>query len=127
MAWEFFSSDGSQYAHLNINDTIDLLQFDRCTGEFSNPVYLTIPDSPIFLSGTLGCSFSGNGRFLYVSSYRQLWQFDTWACDINNSKIFIDSIDIYNSINWFFIHQLASDGKIYISTWNSDGLALFYT
>jgi hypothetical protein len=26
-----FSSDGSQYAHLNINDTIDLLQFDRCT------------------------------------------------------------------------------------------------
>lgn len=113
-----FSPDGSKYAHLNTNDTIDLLQFDRCSGEFSTPIMLSVRDSSNILSPALGCQFSANSRFLYVNSYRRLWQFDTWSMDIQDSKILIDSTDNFEDK---FLQQLAPDGKIYISTFNSNG------
>ena len=115
-----FSPNGSQYAHLNMNDTIELLQFDRCTGEFFNPITLAVPDSPITLSATLGCQFSPNSRFLYVNSYRRVWQFDSWATDIQASLILIDTINPL-TIYPLFLQQLAPDGKIYISTFNTNG------
>jgi hypothetical protein len=106
-----FSPDGSQYAQLNINDTIDLLQFDRCTGEFSTPKYLFVPDSG-GLSATIGCSFSPNGRYLYANSYLQMYQFDTWAKDPNQSRVLIDTFPYSTYFDYFFIHQLAPDNKI---------------
>lgn len=118
-----FSPDGSHYAQLNNNDTIDLLQFDRCTGEFSNQITLAVPDTPVKLSATLSCSFSPSSRYLYVSSYRRIWQFDTWSSDINGSIMLVDSIDYYSYLyDPLFLHQLAPDGKIYISTFDTDGL-----
>lgn len=115
-----FSPDGSKYAHLNINDTIDLLSFDRCSGEFSNFIELSVPDTSTF-SATLGCSFSANNRFLYVSTYLSLYQFDTWANDIQASMLKVGSWEDQTGWpDWFFLHQLAPDGKIYISLFNGD-------
>ena len=115
-----FSSDGSKYAHLNVNDTIDLLNFDRCSGEFYNFVELSVPDTSTF-SGTLSCSFSPNNRFLYVSTYWSLYQFDTWANDIQMSIIKVGSWEDQNGWpDFFLLHQLAPDGKIYISLWGAN-------
>jgi hypothetical protein len=115
-----FSPDASKYVHLNMNDTIDLLNFDRCTGEFSNFVELSVPDTGI-LSSTLGGSFSPNNRFLYVSTYLSLYQFDTWANDIQASMLKVGSWEDQTGWpDWFFLHQLAPDGKIYISLFNGD-------
>ena len=50
------------------------MDFDRCTGEFSNLIHITINDS----MPTGGCAFSPSGRFLYVSSTNYLYQFDTY-------------------------------------------------
>lgn len=113
-----FSPDGSKYVHLDMNDTLSYMQFDRCTGEFYNQVTIAVPDSPVTLSATLGCQFSPNSRFLYVNSYRRLWQFDTWADSIQSSMLLIDTT---NNFEDKFIQQLAPDGKIYISTFNSNG------
>ena len=115
-----FSPDGSQYAHLNINDTIDLLQFDRCTGEFSYFKQLSVPDTST-LSATLSCSFSPNNRFFYVSTYYSLYQFDTWANDIQGSMIKVGAWEDQTGwTDYFFLHQLAPDGKIYISLWGAN-------
>ncbi len=119
-----FSPDGSFYAQVNINDTIDLLQFDRCSGDFYNPVTLVVPDTPVTLSATLGCQFSPNSRFLYVNSYRRLWQFDTWANDVQASMLLIDTIDPL-TIYPLFLEQSAPDGKIYLSTFNTSSLRPF--
>lgn len=114
-----FSPDGSKYCFLNNNLTFDLFDFDRCSGEFSNPLAHTVPDSLSDLPLTLGCEFSPNGRFLYVNTYKHLYQYDLWAADIQASVIEVGEWDTtYLPIaTYFFMPQLAPDNKIYISTY----------
>ena len=46
------------------------MDFDRCSGEFSNPITIYNPDS-----GAIS-EFSPNGRFLYATNSINLTQFD---------------------------------------------------
>ncbi|HRI34474.1 MAG TPA: T9SS type A sorting domain-containing protein [Saprospiraceae bacterium] len=113
-----FTPDGNWYANLSPEQSVDLMKFDRCTGEFSNQIHLEIPDSSLLLS----CMFSPNNRFLYVASYIHIFQYDLLANDIPNSVITVATYD-YDSqpglARWFTLMQLAPDNKIYISTYNS--------
>ncbi|HYV93892.1 MAG TPA: T9SS type A sorting domain-containing protein [Chitinophagales bacterium] len=112
------------------------MHFDRCTGEFSNSVTVYNPDS-FSLSGN---SFSPNSRFVYTSSLYDLYQYDTWDSNMVADVVHVAAWDsfadpIYNVSVLFFMHQLAPDGRIYLSAWNgskyynvisspdSDGLA----
>jgi len=120
-----FSPDGSRYVAStirgNVGDDcyIDIYDFDRCTGELFNPVQITYADSA--WSG--GVAISPNSRFLYVSSFRYVYQYDLWASDIEASK---DTVAAWDGFfvppvfaTTFFLAQLAPDGKIYISANNS--------
>lgn len=115
-----FSPDGNKYAQLSYNDTLDIFDFDRCTGELSNPVKIVLPDSL-----GVGCSFSPNSRFLYLTQPLALYQVDMWAADIASSLMKIADYDGWtdpkaiNLPSWFLMPQLAPDNKIYIGTWNS--------
>jgi len=121
-----FSPDGSKYAFTHINDTIEYMNFNRCTGELSDYQVLTVPYTTSQLS--VACSFSPNSRFFYVNTLLELFQYDTWAANIQNSVIKVaewDTTDLWDS--WFHQEQLASDGRIYLSTWNSmDAFKLYY-
>ena len=117
-----FSPDGSKYAVISRTDTIQFLDFDRCTGEFSNPVTLVVPDS-VFSS--IGLAFSPSGRYLYASTFWHVVQFDTWAMDIQSS---VDTVAVFDqtfdslAVNLpfdFAYMALAPDKRIYIHTWNS--------
>jgi hypothetical protein len=95
------------------------MDFDRCTGEFSNAITAYSPDT----FGLFGCSFSPNSRFVYVSSFVNIYQYDTWNTDMVANSIHIAPYDgftdpIFNIPTWFFMHQLAADGKIYLGTFN---------
>ncbi len=117
-----FSPDGSKYAlALARTQSVELFDFDRCTGEFSNPRYILINDST---AGLLGCSFSSDSRFLYTSSDTYVYQLDTWSSNIDSSKQIVATYDgfVGNFQTKFFYHQLAEDGKIYISTINGDSV-----
>ena len=94
---------------------LDLFDFDRCTGAFSNEQHIIVPDSELLANG---CSFSPNGRFLYVSTNLNIYQYDTWAANINASVKHVAAWDSFSSPlkTKFLFHQLAPDGKIYIST-----------
>jgi len=117
-----FSPDGTRYASINLvgeplwGNDIDLYDFDRCTGMLSNPVHLFYPDTAY--SG--GIAFSPNSRFLYVSQYLNVFQFDLDAPDLAASR---DTVAIYDGFadpiyTTFFLAQLAPDGKIYINSPN---------
>ncbi|MCX6291757.1 MAG: T9SS type A sorting domain-containing protein, partial [Bacteroidetes bacterium] len=111
-----FSPDGAKYALLTYDTTMYVMDFDRCTGDFSNGVMVTIPDTNL---ATVGCAFSPNSRFLYVSNNQHVFQFDTWAgASMPSTKTIVATYDGFISglHSTFFMMQLAPDNKIYIST-----------
>lgn len=111
-----FSQDGTMFAMVSPSavDQLDIFQFDRCTGTFYNSVTITTPT----IYSPLGCSFSPGGRFLYVSTNLNVFQYDTWAGNIAASVNTVATWDSTYSpgATYFFMHCLAPDGKIYIST-----------
>jgi hypothetical protein len=111
-------------------DTIGTLvfDFDRSTGELSNMRHLPHPErdnyEPGFSSGGGGAAISPNGRFLYINTRNNLYQYDLEAGDIAESKVHIAEYDGFrdpgnNFQVAFFMQQLAPDCRIYISATNT--------
>ncbi|MCB0548394.1 MAG: PKD domain-containing protein [Phaeodactylibacter sp.] len=70
-----------------------------------------------------GVAISPNSRFLYVSSFKNVYQYDLWAEDIPASK---DTVAVWDGFmvppvfaTTFFLMQLGPDGKIYINSNNA--------
>jgi hypothetical protein len=120
-----FSPDGSIYAKVNLTGSfgdpifISIFDFNRCTGQLSNPIQFTYADT----ASCAGIAISPNSRFLYVSSFRYLYQYDLWASDIEASRITVAEWDGFVENNFFattfYLAQLAPDDKIYINSNNS--------
>ena len=119
-----FSPDGSKYVRYTGHDAasgqfIDIFDFDRCTGLLFDLAQINYNDTAF--SG--GVAISPNSRFLYVSSFRYVYQYDLWADDIEASKETVAIYDGFQSpaplATTFFLCQLAPDGKIYISASNT--------
>jgi len=115
-----FSPDGTKFAYYWGVDDLEVFDFDRCTGLFSDPVFIPIEDT----NTNAGVAFSPNSRFLYVSSVMDIYQFDTDAADIEASMVHLGMWDGFYSpsppfATAFGLAQLAPDGKIYLSTGNS--------
>jgi len=115
-----FSPDGNKYARYTVYNDLDIMDFDRCTGLFSNHIHIPILDSADTGSGAGGgIAFSPNSRYLYVSSIMMVYQYDMWASDISTSK---DTVAIYDGFYYitpllattFFLAQLAPNNKIYL-------------
>ena len=112
-----FSPNGEKYARMNPFNGVRLFDFDRCSGEFSNPLSIHFPEDTI-VSG--GVAFSPNNRFMYISASSKVYQFDTWASDIENSRKTVAVYDGFMSPFWtrFYQQMLAPNGKIYITAPN---------
>lgn len=113
-----FNRDGSKYIRYDIDNDLNIFDFDRCTGTLSNPVHVEIRDSADIWNGGGGIAVSPNNRYLYVSSFYQLYQFDLLQADIAASKIQVDTY-VHNDFilpQFFYLAQEAPDGKIYIVT-----------
>jgi len=118
-AYSKFSQDGATYVTGAVAGLITVMDFDRCSGEFSNPVTIfndvsSSPDTTI--SGCTAVEFSPNGRFVYVSDNVNLIQYDLLAANIqDSSQLYLrDSATVYG-IDFL---QLAPNGKLYGSTWD---------
>jgi hypothetical protein len=113
-----FSPDGSKYLYYDPSTDIFLFDFNRCTGLLSNFKYVPIIDNADSLNLLCGAVFSPNSRFLYIITSFNLYQFDSNASDLNNSKILIDTYDGFTTpTGWhtaFYMPVVAPDGKIYI-------------
>ena len=113
-----FSPDGSKYASVTAESYVVLMDFDRCTGLFSNPdsFYNNDSNDPINqpITGGVVLTFSPSGRFLYINNSIELNQYDLWSSDIHDSvRIETDTTEPYE----MNILQLAPNGKMYVSCW----------
>ena len=130
LAQAIFSPDGNWYAQYNAwgiigqetHANIDIYQFDRCTGLLSN--HLQIVEENVVAPG--GLSFSPSSKYLYVSGWDKIYQFDLEAVDVAASR---DTVAIYDGFEYeynniiyqprFYNMQNTPDGKIYISCPNT--------
>jgi WD40 repeat protein len=118
-----FNQTGSRLATTSTSNMGDvfLADFDRCYGILSN--YKKI-SAPILSweegqdSTTSGLAFSPNGRYLYVTKYSHVLQYDLQQ----DSWYVVSGRDTtYNQFNGFFTSALAPDGKIYIGNFHGMG------
>jgi hypothetical protein len=114
-----FNHQGNQYIRYDHYNDLDIYDFDRCSGYLSNYLHIPIIDSIDNLAGSgvlSGAAVSLNDRYLYVSSWIYMYQFDLWASNIAVSK---DTVAIHDNFTPTFIPtlfsyiQTAPDGKIY--------------
>ncbi|MEI7587627.1 hypothetical protein, partial [Runella sp.] len=116
-----FSPDGSKYLKHIPQFGVEILDFDRCTGLFSNPVFIDLSADS---SGSGGVVVSPNGRYLYVPATLQVYQYDLWASNIAASR---QTVAVYESFlspfpTPFNQAALGPDGKIYITSPNSNNI-----
>ncbi|HMT29760.1 MAG TPA: T9SS type A sorting domain-containing protein [Bacteroidia bacterium] len=112
-----FSPDGNKFAMINLPGLMELYDFDRCTGDISNPVTIhPEPTSPPY-GRFWSCEFSLNGRFLYVATNdinSHLYQYDLLSPNPATSRIILTSNSNY-LIGYGFLKR-GPDDKIYFST-----------
>ncbi|MEO0311833.1 MAG: putative adhesin [Bacteroidota bacterium] len=114
-----FSPDGTKAVYHGNAQGTEIYDFDRCSGTFSNGVYIPMYDS----SGAGGAAISPNSRYLYINCIDSLWQYDLTASNIAASEIFIDKYNgdvdsLFGLPTPFVLQALAADGKIYMATGN---------
>lgn len=117
-----FSPDGTKYALYNFVETyVSLFDFDRATGTLSNYRKFNLPDTNRYG----GCAFSPNSRFLYVTQLDKIWQYDTYAADIDASRELVAVYDGFidpsydttktKKRSYFWQMQQGPDCKLYIN------------
>jgi hypothetical protein len=115
-----FSFNGNHFAYYGLDEDLDIFNFDRCSGLLSNHTYVALNDSA---TGP-GLAFSNDGKYLYVSSTKYVYQFDVTSTNIPSTQTTVAVWNSFYSPNpplgtFFNISQLAPDGKIYIGTGNA--------
>jgi hypothetical protein len=63
-----WNKQGDKMAMVNFSGLIEMYDFDRCTGLFSNPITIRQPVSVAPAPCLWSCEFSASGNFLYVSA-----------------------------------------------------------
>lgn len=114
-----FSPDGKKFVRYQIDDDLDIFDFDRCSGTLSNPMHISINDS----AAGGGVAVSSNSKFLYVSSSNYVYQFDLTDTNVALTQSTIAVFDNFTDpappfYTDFYLAQLAPDNKIYIITGN---------
>lgn len=116
-----FSPDGNYYAIVDNVNNLNIFRFDRCSGLFYDSTYIEIPNpTPSTLDNrTMGLAFSASSRFLYVTLFSRIIQFDMYSPNISLSQTYVAEWDtFYNPFATnFFNAQLAPDNRIYIGTY----------
>ncbi len=123
----YFDPTGNKMVFINGISLIELYDFNRCTGEVTNPVTVEQQDLFGVYSNYWTCQFSPSGRFLYIGSNSdtsKLYQFDTWAPAIDSTKTLLWQ----TSFPKFTMGdlKLAPDNKIYLSMCYVDTFGTYF-
>lgn len=116
-----FSPDGKKFAFSYsgggsvVDHYVYLLDFDRCSGMFSNSNVFDL--APYDSTIGIGVAFSPNSRFIYATSFITVFQIDV-------NTLSIDTVATYDGFSfpfpaaqtYFDLLYLAANGKIYIQT-----------
>lgn len=111
-----FSPDGERYVSNNDKYGLEILDFDRTTGIFSNHRHVPTMKHNLFSSGV---AFSPNSRFIYVATGLYLCQ-----VDLEESPLRLDTVAVWDGTvgnelgqRTFFGPMMSGpDCRVYIST-----------
>lgn len=108
-----FSPDGRLYARASPYNILEVFDFDRCAGVFSNPRFVQMPDTAAYACGV---AFSPNSRYLYLTTGLQLHQYDMQTPDMEGSRVLIDTFDWFAAPfpTTFYQMRLAPNNRIYM-------------
>jgi hypothetical protein len=112
-----FTPDGLKYIRCHTEYGLNIFDFDRCSGQLSNPLH--IPIGPLGAFPINCMTLSPSGRFAYYHTLAEIYQYDLEAQDIGSSKTLVATYDGFKSAGNstdFYKSQLAPDGKIYINS-----------
>lgn len=115
-----FNQAGTQMASTVNNwlHEVYIADFDRCTGKLSNFKKRKIPVAGGDSSSN-GLAFSPNGRFLYVTQYSNIYQYDLQDTNQNTAWFYVHGIDTTASeFAGYTTIDLAPNGKMYIGHWH---------
>ncbi len=125
-----FSKDGTKYgAVMGKSGKLFLADFDRCTGELSNPKTYNIPidsttipfwdDQNSFDTISSGICFSNNGNYLYISKPFNIYQFEFNQPDSSLAWYRVKhGADTSNLAFEYYGHLYrAPNNRIYIGKW----------
>ncbi len=127
-----FSPDGKSFIRYSWwgttsdpHSSIYLYNFDRCSGVLSNFQKYDLKDD-----GPGGVAVSPNSRYLYVSNWDTIFQYDLQAHDIFSTETIVASYDGFRGADGypvrFFTPHLAPDGRIYLCVPNIPSRYLHY-
>ena len=124
-----FSPDGKKYIRYNAccfnkPAEIDVFDFDRCSGTINHLERIVVDTINGSIDPLGGIAISPNSRFLYLTHFDVIVQYDLHAVDVSATA---DTVAIYdgffapppspsNITVTFRLAHLAPDGKIYINT-----------
>jgi PKD repeat protein len=115
-----FNHDGSLLAQANPAEDLRLWDFDRCSGELSNPRHYSHIDTAdtgnSIVSG--GMAISHDGRYLYRGNSLINYQYDLQATDIGGSLTVVAEYENSSPMYLGGEMELGSDGRIYIKPAN---------
>lgn len=117
-----FTQDGKQYATTvqgNLTGEVFVADFDRCTGELSNPKVIAAPEGSQYNPNDTtikerlpeGLAYSPNGKLLYVMTLANIYQYDFQ----DSSWFHVAGLDTtYQKFQHYNASYLGPDNKIYI-------------
>jgi len=120
-----WNKQGTKMAFVNYSGLIQVFDYDRCTGLFSNPVTIdTMRVSPP-LPAYWACEFSPNGRYLYITSHPVSSYL--YVADLFDTTYTLNTIWSISSPQYYLSDlKRGPDDKIYTTGMYFDGLTFPY-
>ncbi|MFN8287280.1 MAG: T9SS type A sorting domain-containing protein [Chitinophagales bacterium] len=120
-----FSNQGDALATTNFDGGVKVMHFDRCNGVITPWLGLTVPYDSATQYGIGGCgtAFSASGRFLYVNTFKKVYQFDLQDTNVQQSVLMVGQEDS-GHYTMFDPMQIGPNGKIYISNFGGFSTSL---
>ena len=126
-----FSADGTLYASATANSNVVILDFDRCSGVFSNPRSIKYYPEPPYdcgngstnCSGIQGLCFSPSKRYLYLNMMVYIHQIDLESANPDSSRVLLAIRDSTWS-DWGPFNQqyLMPNGQIWVAISGSNNI-----
>jgi hypothetical protein len=128
-----FNQEGSKYATVCVGtNELFMADFDRCTGELSNPKVVNIsnhqihPTDPTPDIAPRGVCFSPNGQLIYVVKGYNIFQYDWNEPDSALAWYHVANLDTTwgGQFQLYSCAYLGPDSKLYIGNQNGLGKAM---
>ena len=115
-----FNPTGEKFVFINWKGLIEEYDFDRCTGNISNPVTIETETQPTDYPYFWGAEYSLNGQYLYVSQsipVSYIYQYDTYVSNIQATRKTIFTFNQFPNAGGAL--KRGPDGRIYYAVaWN---------